>query len=221
MLHENLDTVWLDFFGRHPAYARYWFVEYDVAYTGHWSSFFAPLADRSADLLGTTLRRFRAQPGWPWWPSLATGRRHELPDERRIAGFFPVVGLSRRALEVMVKAHRAGWTGHFEVLIPTLLSESGLEIEDVGGDGRFVRTGNVNRFYTNTLATRSGYPGTFVYRPARPRPGLRRQKLWHPVKPDCGRLIPYLRMARHWLAAGISGAGPFEPRQAGGGEEQR
>lgn len=205
LLPGDMDIMWLDFSRRHSGFDRYWFVEYDVAYTGHWSTFFRPFAKSGADLLGTTLLPHSLQPEWPWWSSLATGHDRPFPVGRRIRGFFPVVGLSRQALGYLDRGHRHGWSGHFEVLVPTLFHQTGLEIEDFGGDGPFVQDGNVDRFYTNTPSTGSGYPGTFVYRPARPRPGLKRRKLWHPVKPDCGRFLPYLQMAREWVAARMSG----------------
>lgn len=58
---------------------------------------------------------------------------------------------------------------------------------------------NRGRFYTNTPTRTSLAPGTFVYKPTRRFPGLRRQMLWHPVKPTAGRLSPYLDMAREWF----------------------
>ena len=55
-------------------------------------------------------------------------------------------------------------------------------IEDLGGDGQFVRPGNVNRWYTSTLTSQNLAPGSFVARPIRFRPGWKPNKLWHPVK---------------------------------------
>jgi hypothetical protein len=77
-------------------------------------------------------------------------------------------------------------------------------LEDIGGNGEFVRPENVNRFYTNTPLDEDHAPGSMVFRPARSWTGARRNMLWHPVKPlphklreDARhawvRLKPYLR----------------------------
>lgn len=200
----DVDLLWTDVRRRHGGYERYWLIEYDVVYTGRWSSFFRHFVDSDADLLGTTLFEHRFRPDWTWWSSLVAGDGAPLPKRRRVRGFFPVAGMSARGLDALARAHDRGWTGHFEVLGPTVLNEWGLEIEDVGGQGAFVREGNAGRFYTNTPSRSGLAPGTFVYRPSRPRPGFRRGKLWHPVKPDCGRLLPYLRLARSWLEARLT-----------------
>jgi len=63
------------------------------------------------------------------------------------------------------------------------LNAAGLVIEDFGGDGEFVASGNRNRFYTNAPSHCYLVPGSLVFRPMRIMPGLRRNHLWHPVKP--------------------------------------
>ncbi|MFW5697957.1 MAG: hypothetical protein ACOCX1_05320, partial [Fimbriimonadaceae bacterium] len=76
-----------------------------------------------------------------------------------------------------------GWDGIYEVVWPTVLHNAGLTIEDFGGDGRFVRPENINRYYTSTPEGVGLSPGTFVYRPMfRKVPNGSRDMLWHPVK---------------------------------------
>lgn len=139
------------------------------------------------------------RPDWTWWSSLV-GPEEELPPlDRWVRGFFPVVRLSSGGMTALEQAYRRGWTGHCEVVVPTAMRVQGLAIEDLGGDGAFVPAGNADRFYTNTPTASGLYPGTFVYRPARPGPGLTSGKLWHPVKPDARRLGSWLRRCRRWL----------------------
>lgn len=181
----NLDLVFLHYPRLFPGYDRYWTVEYDVAFTGRWSKLLGHFADAEADLLGTTLTRFDEIPEWNHWPAFDTGG--EVGRERWIRGFYPCVRVSRPAIAAVDRAYRRGWTGHSEAVMATAIGSAGLTIRDLGGEGEFVADEDRNRFYTNTPTRLDLDPGTFVYRPVRPSPGFRRDKLWHPVKPRASR----------------------------------
>lgn len=159
-----------------------WVIEYDVRFTGCWRTLFEAFGASDADLLTTTVHRYASNPRWAWFDSLRHPARR-IPRERRVRAFLPVYRLTRAAVALMREAYRDGWHGHYEVLLPTLALEAGLVVEDLGGDGEFVRAGNRNRFYTNNPRAPSLAPGTLVNRPVRPtharcQPGL----LYHPVK---------------------------------------
>ena len=96
---------------------------------------------------------------------------------------MPIYRISRRAAQAIDHAYQSGWSGHCEVTWPTIINRAGFSIEDFGGDGEFVREPNRNRFYTNTLLDPNLAPGSLVLRPARAFTGLKKEKLWHPVKP--------------------------------------
>lgn len=178
----NVDLPVLLFFHRFPDYAHYWVVEYDVRYSGAWPEFFESHAESDADLLGTTLCRRDRNEDWHYWPSLDLGDRR-IAKHDQIRGFFPIYRLSRRALERLDADYRSGVGGHFECLIPTLLNDAGMTLEDIGGAGEFVRPANRDRFYRNTPSADSLGPGTFVFRPVMERPGREPDMLWHPVRP--------------------------------------
>jgi hypothetical protein len=98
----------------------------------------------------------------------------------------------------MDRFYREGWTGHCEVTWATLLHTAGLRIADLGGNGEFVAAQNRGRFYENTMTSLEHSPGTFVYRPMKlPWPRLRRNMLWHPVKPLDLTIRTNLQ-ARYW-----------------------
>lgn len=195
----NLDLLHLHFARRHDALDRLWIVEYDVCYTGDWGSLFGRFEQSRADVLGTTLRGFSACPGWHWWPSFRPSSK--IPPREWLRGFFPILRVSRRALDAVDAAYREGWSGHFEAVLPTVARSAGLEIEDIGGDGPFVEPDNRNRHYVNSPEREHLSPGTFAYRPARRFPGLRRDKLWHPVKPTAGRLSSFVNLSAAWFRA--------------------
>jgi hypothetical protein len=104
------------------------------------------------------------------------------PKPKLIRGFFPFARLSAQAIDTLIAAGRNGIDGFYEVVWPTVLHHHGLVIEDIGGDGPFVRSADVNRWYTSTITSETLSPGTFVARPIRFRPGRKPNKLWHPVK---------------------------------------
>jgi hypothetical protein len=101
----------------------------------------------------------------------------------RVRAFLGVSRLSRSACETLDRAFTVdGWAGHDEVAVPTILRTYGLSLEDIGGDGEFVRPGNENRFYTNSPTRPLLAPGTFVCPPRVPDSLDQPGKLYHPVK---------------------------------------
>jgi len=65
-----------------------------------------------------------------------------------------------------------------------LLNKNGFEIEDFGGSGSFCEKENINRHYIGSKNNNSGSLnfGTMRYRPHTVYFGLRKNKLYHPVK---------------------------------------
>ncbi len=178
----NADLPVLLFYRQQNHYKHYWLIEYDVRYSGSWRQFLEAFDSSDADLLGTSLMRYPEFPRWSHWQSLGIPSMNLKVDDA-LRGFFPVYRLSNDALACLDEVYGQGARGHMETLVPTALEQSGLRLEDIGGDGVFVKPGNVNRFYTNQRTSNQLSPGTFVYRPARTAAGEEPNRLWHPVKP--------------------------------------
>ncbi|MDE2027464.1 MAG: hypothetical protein KGJ11_02845, partial [Candidatus Omnitrophica bacterium] len=155
-LHFHMDYALLHFYHKHPSYKYYWVLEYDVRFNGNWRDFFTAFEDNQADLLSTFVRHRRDDPRWIWWD------RHNLdvPDDQLLAIFCPVVRFSRRALDVLHEKHLTGLYGYCEVVIPTIVSQAGLKVEDIS-----------ERFYDPL--TSFNFNGVL---------GRRKGKLAHPVK---------------------------------------
>jgi hypothetical protein len=177
----SIELPVLSFFRGHPGYRHYWVIEYDVRYSGSWRRLFAAFTDSDADLLATTLTRYAAIPGWYHWQGLDL-RDMPIAKDQYLRAFLPLYRISNRALVQLDHDYRRGVAGHFECLGPTLLHHAGLKLEDIGGDGEFVRPENRNRFYRNTPTADTLAPGSFVFRPVMNRVGKERDTLWHPVK---------------------------------------
>jgi hypothetical protein len=158
-----------------------WRVEYDARFSGDWRLFFESFESNDSDLLGTTIFRYDFRPDWNWWGSLKAPV-NPLEKKWLLRGFFPVFRLSKKACAILSDSYQSGWSGHDEVSIPTILNYNECSIEDIGGDGEFVKPGNRNRFYTNTPSAAGLAPGTFVYHPhACSYPDIPNM-LYHPVK---------------------------------------
>jgi hypothetical protein len=174
----------LDFFLSYPYYHSYWFVEYDVRYTGQWEEFFGLYGTSSPDLLTAHIRHFVDEPLWPWWPTFGHPNI-KLPVRCWIRSLNVIYRASGRALQFLDRILRHGWHGHHEVLIPTLLHSAGFSLLDFGGQGDFVDPSMLNSVYTSS-GSKSGYLsllGTIRFRPGRLRAGTKKGMLYHPVKP--------------------------------------
>ena len=180
----HTDLIALHFFRTHPEFAYYWFVEYDVRFSGAWRDFFSAFEHSDADFLSTSIRRASRDPNWMHWPTLHPPENENPPPvDEMLCSFMPIFRISHRGLQMIDRAYREGWTGHCEASWPTILYRAGCSIEDIGGDGEFVRPQNRNRFYTNNPSDVDLAPGSVVFRPVRWKAGSSRNRLWHPVKP--------------------------------------
>ena len=112
-----------------------WIVDESVYADGGIDRFQAEFSSCGADLLATEVRTSVENPSWYWWHSLKPIGNCE--SDTHLAAFLALWRLSRPAAEVILCGIDAGWTGHAEVLIPTLLHQSGMRIEDIGGRGSF------------------------------------------------------------------------------------
>lgn len=173
----------LKFYLSHPNYDYYWCIEDDVDFSGDWREFFEKFSSVDADFISSHIRRYQDEPEWPWWSALAHPY-FVIPQEQRIRSFNPIYRISRAGLELLHKALSSKWCGHHEVLIPTLLHESGLSISDFGGMGEFVPDGFENRFYLDNTPNPKGIlsDGTMRWRPVFTETGSLENKLYHPVK---------------------------------------
>ena len=212
----NLDLVFLEFARRHPGYDRIWFMEYDVHWEGNWRVFFDRFHGSAADVLATTVQRIADVPhklDVLSYPALAMPASLGWDETTLVKAFLPICRLSRAAIAALDRAYAGGLGGHYELTVPSAALQAGLTVEDIGGDGRFVRPENRNRFYFARGSTYSHSPGSFVFRPGQtvlPR----RNTLWHPVKPPGVPLWHPMRTEGGLLKTLAERAKPFAWRVA-------
>ncbi|WP_142847692.1 hypothetical protein [Telmatospirillum sp. J64-1] len=200
----NIDLFVLNFFLANQPYDHYWVIEYDVRFSGRWSTLFDHFDNDPSDLLGTTVYRYSFNPSWVNWSSLVSPEPG-ISKVDMIRAFLPVYRISHQGLQAVHAAYRAGWAGHCECTVPTILNVAGLKVADIGGQGEFVAPENHNRFYTNNPLSRGHEPGSLVFRPILTAPGPEPDKLWHPVKSPTipgmvtGRGNRFVYRARKWM----------------------
>ncbi|MFC7738424.1 hypothetical protein ACFQX4_22010 [Roseomonas sp. GCM10028921] len=202
----NVDLPLLNFHRQHPGYDLYWNIEYDVGFSGNWSTFFSATEKSNADLLATCLRRRAEHPDWFHWHTFAAPEGQGFDNAELITGFMPIFRASARAIAAVDAAYRAGCSGHLEAVWPTIVEAAGLTVEDIGGEGSFVAPGNTNRFYTSSPLAPGLAPGSVAFKPVRLRPGREPNMLWHPVKPFARVAGPALQRRIRSVYSALGGA---------------
>lgn len=188
LLWEHVHFFVLDFYLVHPEYDYYWVVEFDVRYTGEWESFLRFYETYDHDLITSHIRHFREEPFF-WWYNTLQHPTETIDKERFLRSFNVIYRISNRALALIHEKQMSGWRGFFEVSYPTLLDVSGYTLLDFGGNSEYTPPGLKNTVYTSD-STSDGYPSPFCtmrWRPSRVRAGIRRNKIYHPVKPRTTR----------------------------------
>ncbi len=181
----SLHFVPLYFYKCHPEYDYYWLIEYDVVFTGSWSTLIGAFKNDSSDLLASHIEHYsKENRDWPWWQSLSLTEGDKIPLEKAIKSFTPICRLSRSALEFLnVFLRKDGVKGHFEVLIATILHHNGYTIKDIGGTGAFTPRELRNHFYVQGMGLNNG---TMRWRPTYLLEEVNelntKNKLFHPVK---------------------------------------
>jgi Protein of unknown function (DUF3405) len=181
------DLTLLRFFLDHPCYDYYWFLEYDVRFTGQWRALFEDLLPSEADLLCAHITELPQDPNWVHWDSFSSGRETVLPGEQ-IRAFLPLCRASRRLLEAVDERCQQGWAGHPEVLWPTVARVAGFRIEEIGGSSQFTPANRKNSYYFSARIGSRGFLSTFGAWPfysekSNFQQGLQTEGvLWHPVK---------------------------------------
>ena len=185
LIPGNAHFIMEYFYHLHSEYQNYWFVEYDVVFTGKWSDLMDAFADNDADFLSSHIeRRNKQNEQWAWWPTLSFSCEDTVPEENQIKSFNPVYRISNHALHFLDEyMQRDGNQGHFETSMPTALYNNGFRIEDFGGKGEFVMQGYYNRFYIQANGINNGTMRWCpVYQPDDVDPLQSPNKLFHPVK---------------------------------------
>jgi hypothetical protein len=174
----------LQFYLKHPDYTYYWCLEDDVAFNGNWKDFFKNISDNHGyDFITSHIRRYSDKPRWFWWKSFSappgTIKKKEL-----INSFNPIYRISNKALNYIDTCLKGGYSGHHEVLLPSLLKKAGFKIADFAAAENHVTP--VLSYCT--LRTMRWKPVFFMA-------GFRKNTIYHPVKENITfkQIIVYIK----------------------------
>lgn len=199
------DLIWMTAAGKPPAagYDRLWVLEYDVDFSGDWTTFFRAALPYEGDLLGTDLRPLRVTPDW--WNTAGYRQPEGMPEP--LIGFFPVARVSRALVEAYRRELQAeDWAGHFEMVLPSFAAAKGFTVREIGGDTDHTPAERRRLHYTTPRMVGKA-AATFTFRPPRSfryfveseTPFSQRDRLYHPIKTD----LPLAdRIAFSWKKAG-------------------
>jgi hypothetical protein len=186
----NKYPAYIELLTAFPEIQYFWFVEYDVRFSGNWRTLVDTCRRSDADMLGCHIRTRQEIPDWDWWPSIQNMHdpQRQLPG---IRAFTWAVRLSRRAMDLIAqRCIEDGWTGHLEALLPSLLHDAGMRVEEIGGRSPFTPPERRGLFYSSEFGISSpSLNGDFGLGSNRFGPpllfwGARRNRLYHPVKTD-------------------------------------
>ena len=179
----------LRFFLDHKQYSAYWFIEYDVVYTGNWHDLISDCDTNlgNYDFLSCHVERYGDDNrNWPWWYS-GNNCGYGLADS--IKGFNPICRYSNNALTCLDNHQRKGFSAHSEVMVTTCLYNHGMKIGNIGGFGEFTPDGYRNKYYVKDIGVNNG---TMRWRPTFTQEEVdafgMKDKLFHPIK---GQLIRF------------------------------
>lgn len=125
----NPDLLILAAARRLPPTDHYLYIEYDVGYAGEWSELLDALESSNSDFIATDFRRRSGCEAWMWWAGLKVPDGVAVPDP--VATLNCLCRLSRRALDAIETGYLAGWGGHYECTIASMLEAKGLSVEDL------------------------------------------------------------------------------------------
>ncbi|HEY8049190.1 MAG TPA: hypothetical protein VIE63_08450 [Ramlibacter sp.] len=169
-------------FARSHPHSFYWQVEYDVELRGAWRPFLEARSDGDAALIASHFHNINEWPDWFWWMSFTRPASVAMQATQLYKAFMAIARFSHRALQEVEQAHRDGWAGHFEAVIPTVLLRAGHHLEDLNVRGPCYASGVPDP--VPLLAMQSSVRA----RPAISLPELRNRGhgalLFHPVKDE-------------------------------------
>jgi hypothetical protein len=115
-------------------------VEYDIVVIGDSVDTIADLIEvcKGFDFCASYIsEKTQQNQDWMWWSSLSGPdylRSDPLMCRRK--AFLPVMAASKRYFDIYKFALASGWSGHYEVLMPTLAAYFGMEFYDLSGGKR-------------------------------------------------------------------------------------
>jgi hypothetical protein len=179
LIPGNADLISLLFRKAAPQYAQYWVIEDDIDYSGDIFDLFHSLDGRDGDLLATHLAH--GNDDWAYASMLRAPGSGIRPADSWLV-FLPFFRIGAGALDTIDRYYRAGWSGHSENTWATILKHAGMQVVDIGGNGKYVAEADRNKHYYGLPDDGFDKNGSFGTMTIRLFKGRRKDVLWHPIK---------------------------------------
>lgn len=169
LFYGNIMLAFMTFFLNHYNFDYYWFVEWDVAYSGNWSYLCSKNDNNDADYISySCLTNTYSNPSWFHYGQWSTKTIDPFKEEELVKTFNPIMRLSKRALEHLDMVYKKGNSGFYEIFLGTVLKRDGYKL------GGFLENGDLT-------------PDGFIYLPGGRSLDfnsvkVKPNKLYHPVK---------------------------------------
>jgi hypothetical protein len=111
-------------FSQHQAYDRYWFIEYDVRFTGDWERVFRLARTSAADLIAAYVESPFEDAAWSHWDTI------HLPYTELARSFNPIHRVSSRVLKQVAELITNGYWAHNEALLASVCQNEGWRMDD-------------------------------------------------------------------------------------------
>ena len=109
-------------------YDYVWVIEHDVYYKGSWSYLFDFFADKTEDFIPAQINEYSKD----FWHARQYDFKENIPLEKFLISFNPIMRLSKRALNVLDKSYRSGSSGFYEIFLATLFNSlDGMSQKDI------------------------------------------------------------------------------------------
>lgn len=182
-IYHNTNYVMQKFRKDYPQYKYYWFVEYDVVFTGDWRILFDHYANKSYDFISSHIEfHDETNNQWCWWSRTFWGNV-KLPKHALLKSFNPICRYSDLALDFLDQFLQKGVNGHFETIIATALYNYDYSIIDMSEHSMFKEEGEHISFYQKEKGINKG---TIRWRPVFGIEEIMERSaeniLYHPVK---------------------------------------
>jgi len=122
-VHFPLLRVFLEY----PDYEYYWIINSEIYSSDELNHFFLHIEQSDADFLSLSFKSREELKDWPWWQSLIY-KLKPIADQELIKSDNTIYRISNSALEFIHCCLSAGWSGHHDVLLPSLLNKAGFNL---------------------------------------------------------------------------------------------
>lgn len=129
----NVDLKMIRAIRERPRYDQYIWFEYDVMWTRSLPDIVERLIEETSNIeLATSFIHKWSADNWMWWNTLQppSGTDIVIP-EIAYRAFHPLAVVKRRFMEDYAGQLALGWSGHFEVVMPTLAMQRKASILDL------------------------------------------------------------------------------------------